>query len=56
MGVAVELSRDDITVLSEDGDQPVVVSLSDGGDVSGEGQEPHGNVCYDVNLENKENM
>lgn len=51
VGVAIKLPRDDITVLPEDGDQPLVVALSDSGDVPGEGQVSHWNMTNDVHLE-----
>lgn len=51
VGVAIKMTRDDITVLPEDGHQPLVVALSNGGDVPGEGQVAHGHVTYDVHLE-----
>lgn len=53
VGVAIKMTRDDITVLPEDGDQPLVVVLSNGGDVPGEGQVAHGHVTYDVHLESR---
>lgn len=51
VGVAIEMSRNDITVLPEDGDQPLVVALSNGGGVSGKGQVPHWYMSYDEHLE-----
>lgn len=51
VGVAIELARDDTTVLPEDGKQPLVVALSDGGGVPGEGQVSHRHVADDIHLQ-----
>lgn len=50
MGVAIEMSRDDMTVLPEDGNQFLVVTLSYSSDASGKGQEAHRHVGYDEHL------
>lgn len=49
--VAVEMSGDDVTVLPEDGDQPLVVAYSHSSGASGKRQVPHWYVGYDVDLE-----
>lgn len=51
MGVAVEMSRDDVAVRPEDGDQPLVVALPHGGGAPGVGQVPHRYVSDDVHLQ-----
>lgn len=51
MGVAIKMTCNDVTVLPEDGEQLLVVALSDGGDVPGEGQVAHWHMTYDVHLE-----
>lgn len=51
VGVAIKMPRDDITVLPEDGDQPLVVALSDSSDVPGERQVSHWHMTNDVHLE-----
>lgn len=51
VGVAIKMARDDITILPEDGDQPLVVALSDSRDVPGEGEISHWHVTNDVHLE-----
>lgn len=56
VGVAVKMPRDDAAVLPEDGDQPLVVALSDSGDVPGEGQVPHWHVADDVHLQPRANQ
>lgn len=53
MGVAIEMPRDDVTVLPADGHQPLIVALSDSSGVSDEGQVPHRYMSYDVHLEQK---
>lgn len=50
VGVAVEMSGDDVAVLPADGHQSLVVLLPDGGDVPGEGQVAHWHVADDVDL------
>jgi len=50
VGVAVEVPCDDTAVLSEDGHQPLVVLLSNSGDVSGKRQVSNWHMCYDENL------
>lgn len=51
VGVAIEMSRDDVTVLPEDRHQPLVVALRHGGGVSGKGQVTDRNVGDDVHLQ-----
>lgn len=51
MGVAIEMSRNDVTVLPADGDQPLVVALSYSSGVPDKGQVPHWYMSYDVHLE-----
>lgn len=51
VGVPIEVPRNDMTVLPEDGDQPLVLALSYSRGVSGKGQVPHWYVSYDVHLE-----
>ena len=53
VGVAVEMTCDDITVLPEDGNQPLVVALSYSSDVSGKGQVAHWYMGYNVHLNRK---
>lgn len=45
------MSGDDVTVLPEDGDQPLVVAYSHSSGASGKRQVPHWYVGYDVDLE-----
>lgn len=54
MGVAVEMPSNNITVLPKDGNQSLVVYLSDGSDVSGKGKVTHRYMGYDVHLEQVE--
>ena len=51
VGVAVEMSGDDVTVLPADGDQPLVVASSYRSGVSDIGQVPHRDMSYDVHLD-----
>lgn len=51
VGVAIEMSGNDVTVLPADGDQPLVVALSHSSDVSDKGQVPHRHMSDDVHLE-----
>lgn len=53
--VAVEMSCNDMTVLPEDGDQPLVVTLSYSSGASGKRQVPHRYMGYDVDLEQEVN-
>lgn len=45
------MSRDDVAVRPEDGDQPLVVALPHGGGAPGVGQVPHRYVSDDVHLQ-----
>lgn len=51
MCVPIEMSRNDMTVLPEDGDQPLVVALSHSSGVSGKGQVTHWYMGYNVHLQ-----
>lgn len=51
VGVAVEMSGNDVTVLPADGDQPLVVASSYRSGVSDKGQVPHRDMSYDVHLD-----
>lgn len=51
VGVAIEMSSNDVAVLPADGDQPLVVALPYSRGVPDEGQVPHRNVSDDVHLE-----
>lgn len=54
VGVAIEMTRNDMTVIPEDGNQPLIVALSNSSDVPGKGQVPHWYMGYDVNLAHEE--
>ena len=54
MGVAVKVPCDDMAVFSKDGHQPLVVVLTNSGDVSGVRQVPNRDMCYDEHLRRRE--
>lgn len=51
--VSVKMSPNNMAILSEDGNQPLVVALSHSSDVSGKRQEPHRDMSNHVNLDEK---
>ena len=51
VGVAVEMSGNDVTVLPADGHQPLVVALSYRSGVSDKGQVAHRDMSYNVHLD-----
>ncbi len=54
MGVAIEVSGDNVTVLPADCDQPLVVALSNSSGVSCKWQKPQRYMRYNVHLKQEE--